>query len=36
MENNIDEAIDDQFDESENTLNLDDDDSEIDSDCNES
>ena len=36
MENNIDESIDDQFDESENTLNLDDDDSEIDSDCNES
>jgi hypothetical protein len=36
MENNIDEATDDKFDDSGDTLNLDDDDSEIDGDCNES
>ena len=35
MENNIDEATDDKFDDSGDTLNLDDD-SEIDGDCNES
>ena len=36
MENNIDEATDDKYDDSGDTLNLYDDDSEIDSDCNES
>ena len=36
IENNIDEATDDKFDDSGDTLNLDDDDSEIDGDCNES